>query len=318
MNLIDYILLLVIALAMWSGWRQGFIVATVGLAVWLGSLLAGYFFYTYVADVLEKYIPSLGVYTMPVAFLFTIFVARALFGFIADRLIRTTPNEVHAHGINKFLGLVPGFINGLIYAVIVSALLLTLPISDQLSMHTRDSKYGSQLAEKAEWIDQKLSPVFDKAINRTLNHVTVNPDTDKSVALHFTVTGAKVRGDLEAQMLVLINEERAKAGLRALTADPELSPVARAHSSDMLARGYFSHVTPEGKTPSDRIRTANVHFLVSGENLALAPTLTIAHKGLMNSPGHRANILNKSYGRVGIGILDVGRHGLMVTQNFRN
>ena len=51
---------------------------------------------------------------------------------------------------------------------------------------------------------------------------------------------------------------------------------------------------------------------------ALGQTLTICHNGLMNSPGHKANILDRSYGRVGIGILDGGMHGLMVTQNFRN
>ena len=86
----------------------------------------------------------------------------------------------------------------------------------------------------------------------------------------------------------------------------------------MFARGYFSHVNPEGKTPSDRIRADGVRFITAGENLALARTLPLAHTGLMNSEGHRANILSKRYGRVGIGIVDGGIHGLMVTQNFRN
>jgi uncharacterized protein YkwD len=86
----------------------------------------------------------------------------------------------------------------------------------------------------------------------------------------------------------------------------------------MLARGYFSHYTPEGKDPFERIREGGVSFRTAGENLAFAPTVKIAHTGLMNSPGHRANILRSSFGRVGIGILDGGRRGLMVTQNFRN
>jgi uncharacterized protein YkwD len=119
-------------------------------------------------------------------------------------------------------------------------------------------------------------------------------------------------------MLELINEERRKEGLNELEWDPEILRVARAHSADMFARGYFSHVSPEGKTPSDRIRAGKVRFLTAGENLALGPTLSICHTGLMNSPGHRANILHRAYGRVGIGILDGGRHGLMITQNFRN
>jgi uncharacterized protein YkwD len=94
--------------------------------------------------------------------------------------------------------------------------------------------------------------------------------------------------------------------------------VARAHSHDMFAKGYFSHISKEGTTPAERARKAGVRFITAGENLALAQTLRTAHDGLMNSPGHRANILRPSFGRVGIGVLDGGRHGLMITQNFRN
>jgi len=119
-------------------------------------------------------------------------------------------------------------------------------------------------------------------------------------------------------MLDLVNKERAAAGLHPLVADPELTEVARRHSADMFARGYFAHDTPEGLSPFDRMRAANVHFLTAGENLALAPTLSVAHNGLMNSPGHRENILRPQFGRVGIGILDGGMRGLMVSQEFRN
>jgi uncharacterized protein YkwD len=97
-----------------------------------------------------------------------------------------------------------------------------------------------------------------------------------------------------------------------------LTQVARAHSRDMFARGYFSHYTPEGRDLEDRLRTARIGYLTAGENLALAPTLSTAHSGLMHSPGHRANILRPQFGRLGIGILDGGVHGLMVTQAYRN
>jgi uncharacterized protein YkwD len=66
------------------------------------------------------------------------------------------------------------------------------------------------------------------------------------------------------------------------------------------------------------MRSANVKFLTAGENLALGRTLKICHEGLMNSPGHRANILNPSFGRLGIGIMDGGIYGLMISQEFRN
>jgi uncharacterized protein YkwD len=119
-------------------------------------------------------------------------------------------------------------------------------------------------------------------------------------------------------MLELINVERQAHGLQPLQADPEATDVARAHSRDMFARGYFSHLAPDGADPCARLRRAGVSFRAAGENLALARTLAMAHRGLMDSPGHRANILRPAFGRVGIGILDGGRHGLMVTQVFRN
>jgi uncharacterized protein YkwD len=77
-------------------------------------------------------------------------------------------------------------------------------------------------------------------------------------------------------------------------------------------------VSPEGKDLGNRLQQARVRYLSAGENLALAPTLHSAHTGLMRSPGHRANILRPQFGRLGIGILDAGSHGLMVTQAFRN
>lgn len=162
-------------------------------------------------------------------------------------------------------------------------------------------------------------PIFEEPIRQSLNRrTTIEPGSGESVELPFKVAEARPRPDLEAAMLELINRERAENNLPPLAADPEMTEVARRHSADMFARGYFSHDTPENKNPFDRMREANVKYRTAGENLALAPTLEIAHRGLMNSPGHRANILRGSFGRVGIGILDGGRRGLMISQEFRN
>jgi uncharacterized protein YkwD len=139
-----------------------------------------------------------------------------------------------------------------------------------------------------------------------------------SMPLGFTVQNPQPRPDLEARMLQWVNAERKAKGLGALRADPELTKVARAHSRDMLARGYFAHMTPEGKDPFERMRQAKVKYLTAGENLAFAPTLAQAQEALMNSSEHRANILRPAFGRVGIGIMEGGHRGEMVTQVFRN
>ncbi|MBC7798104.1 MAG: colicin V production protein, partial [Pyrinomonadaceae bacterium] len=181
------------------------------------------------------------------------------------------------------------------------------------------SQIANRLAVYTEELEARLMPIFDPAVRQTLNRrTTINPDSNETIELPFKVENTRPRPDLEAQMLELVNQERATAGLKPLAADPELTVTARKHSVDMFARGYFSHYTPEKKDPFDRMRADGVKFLNAGENLAIAPNLQISHTGLMNSPGHRANILRPQFGRVGIGIQDGGRRGLMVTQNFRN
>ena len=317
MNFIDIALILVVLLSVWGGIKKGFVMGSFELISWIGTLLIGFFAYKYVADLFERFWP-LGVWTLPVSFILTLVLARILLSLIINNILKVTPVETHYTSVNKAFGIFPGFVNGVIYAILIAGLLMAFPISDKLSEEARESKIASRLAIQVEWFDAKLSPIFDKAISQSMNKLTINPDSDKSVNLPYAVSAPKVRPDLEAEMLRLVNEERKKENLPVLKNDPELTIVARAHSKDMFTRGYFAHVTPDRKSPFDRMRAAGVRYSSAGENLALGQTLTICHNGLMNSPGHRANILDRSYGRIGIGILDGGMHGLMVTQNFRN
>lgn len=318
MNLVDIILLFIILLSVYSGYQKGFILGAVDLLLLALSLVFAFWAYQYVAAFFQRNVPSLGVWSLPLAFILAYVFMRILLGALARRFLTTLPRQAHTSVFNHSLGMIPGAINGAIYAAVVSALLLGMPMFDGLSAQARESELAGELTPHVEWAEEKLSPVFDEAINHTINKLTVAPESNKTVSLPFKVVSPEVREDLEAQMLEMVNEERRKEGLPPLEADPEMREVARAHSRDMFAKGYFSHVNPEGKTPAQRAREAGVRFRTAGENLALAQTLKIAHTGLMNSPGHRANILHRAYGRVGIGVLEGGRHGLMITQNFRN
>lgn len=206
----------------------------------------------------------------------------------------------------------------MITAALAAALLLAVPFSEALHERARESALVNRLAVYAQQLEAQLHPVFAEAVAETLNLLTVQPDSHERVSLPYKITNARPRPELEARMLELVNKERLANGLRPLAPDPELTVVARKHSGDMFSRGYFAHDTPEGRCPFDRMHNGGVSFRAAGENLALAPSLQVAHSGLMNSPGHRANILGKDFGRVGIGILDGGMRGLMVTQNFRN
>lgn len=316
MNWIDILLILVILLAAWNGYKRGFILGSLELVSWLGSLAAAFWLYQYLSGFLQMIVPSLGVWTMPLAFLITLIVVRIIFSVIVGAILRSTHREAHHTIANKALGIIPGAVNGFIYAIIISALLLVLPLSDGISASARDSRVATEFGNQVAWLDEKLSPVFDEAVRKSMTKMTI--ESNEMVKLNYTVSNPKTRPDLETKMIELVNEERTGQGLQTLVADTALTRVAREHSKDMFARGYFAHVSPEGTTPADRVRAAGIHFLITGENLALGPTLRICHTGLMNSPGHRANILHKSYGRIGIGIMDGGLRGLMITQEFKN
>ena len=318
MNWIDLLLIVLFLIAVWSGWHRGFIAGSLDLLTWAGSFIVGFLFYPYTARWLEKIFTSLGAWLLPVAFILTLLVARVLLGFISNRIMRLIPEGARHNIVNKLFGIIPGAINGWICAVVLSALFLSLPLKDSITQETRDSNLANRLGMQSEWANKKLAPVFDEAVRQTMNSLTVHPASHETIDLHFKYQNPQVRPYLEIQMLELVNKERAKEGLPALKADPELSRVARAHSRDMFARGYFAHENPDGKSPFDRMRAAHVTFRNAGENLALAQTLEIAHVNLMNSPGHRANIMNPAFGRLGIGVLDGGFYGLMISQEFRD
>ena len=318
-NLIDLLLLLVIAASVWGGWRRGFIIGILDLLRWVVSFVAALFLYRPVSLWLSAVTGWTEVWTQPMAFIFVMIVTGILIQILGNRLLKRVPRETHDRRVNKALGIVPGLANGLITAAILSAFLLSIPLADGISEGARESLIADRLAGYTDEIETALVPIFDPAVRQTLNRLTtIEPGSSQSVELPFKVERTRTREDLEAEMLDLVNRERAAEGLDPLVADPELAVVARAHSADMFARGYFSHYTPEQASPFDRMRAADVRFRTAGENLALAPTLQIAHRGLMNSPGHRANILRPEFGHLGIGILDGGRYGLMITQNFRN
>ncbi len=317
MNSIDILLILIVLLYIYFGWQKGFITGMLQLLMLAAGLLSAFAMYPYFASFLAKH-ASLGIWTVPLSFIIALVIARLILSLIVSHLLHTVPESAHENVANRVMGIVPGAINGLMWAIIVAALLLLVPFSDRLSALSSDSKLAGKMADKVDWLDGKLSPFFDEVAKTPFGKSKVDPGPEKSVSLPFKDPNPKVREDLEAKMLVLVNEERQKAGLKLLKADPEMLVVARGHSKDMFARGYFSHETPEGLSPFDRMKKAKVRFLVAGENLALGQTLNICHRGLMNSPGHRKNILNPAYGRVGIGILHGGIYGLMITQNFRN
>lgn len=118
----------------------------------------------------------------------------------------------------------------------------------------------------------------------------------------------------EEQVAVLVNEQRAANGLAPLTLNASLSNAARAKSQDMHDNNYFSHTSPTYGSPFDMLKAFGISYRSAGENIAMGySTPQAVMSAWMNSPGHRANILNASYTQIGVGYVADGNYW---TQEF--
>ncbi|NLC77053.1 MAG: sporulation protein [Clostridia bacterium] len=121
----------------------------------------------------------------------------------------------------------------------------------------------------------------------------------------------------EQQVVDLVNQERAKAGLKPLIHDPQLSQVARLKSQDMANKGYFSHTSPTYGSPFEMMKQYGISYRTAGENIAAGqrtPAQVVA--AWMGSSGHRANILNANFTHIGVGYVAGGSYGHYWTQMF--
>ncbi|MFI0714123.1 CAP domain-containing protein [Streptomyces inhibens] len=158
------------------------------------------------------------------------------------------------------------------------------------------------------------SPVEESGSRRTATPT----DAPSSAAPRRSATPSKTpdaQSSAEAQVLSLVNQERAQAGCSPVTADKELAGLAQQFSDDMARRGFFDHTDPDGNTPWDRARAQGITDL-GGENIARGQAnAQSVMDSWMNSPGHRANILNCEYKTLGVGA-HFGPGGPWWTQDF--
>jgi uncharacterized YkwD family protein/spore coat assembly protein SafA len=114
---------------------------------------------------------------------------------------------------------------------------------------------------------------------------------------------------IENKVAQLVNQERAKKGLQPLAINWQLARVARYKSADMAAKNYFSHTSPTYGSPFNMMENFGIRFSSAGENIAKGQTTPEqVMNAWMNSPGHRANILNSSYTIIGVGYVVDGNY----------
>ena len=142
--------------------------------------------------------------------------------------------------------------------------------------------------------------------------ITIEPTHDDDVVV--------TADEAEKRLLALMNRDRQAANLAPLLWDDRVAAVSRAHSEDMRKTKIVAHISPTTGSAADRVRAAGIKTAVVLENVARAYGVGEAHAGLMNSPGHRANVLAGAATHVGIGVIlgeeVAGRREMFLTQVF--
>ena len=133
----------------------------------------------------------------------------------------------------------------------------------------------------------------------------------------YTQGDADLREGFEAQLFDLTNAARVRHGLPYLDWEGEVAGTARTHSLDMAKQNYFSHENKQGQSPFDRMKEDGIAFRAAGENLAYGQSSSVfAHEGLMNSIGHRENILLNTYSHLGTGVAFNEKNQPYYTEKF--
>jgi uncharacterized YkwD family protein len=202
--------------------------------------------------------------------------------------------------------------------ILLSALSLSLPPPKvALGANTYEVAEGDTLTKIASEYDVSIDELLksNSAINDA-NQIRIGQIINLPES-SITAVNRKESQSVEQQVLSLVNEERAKSGLPSLKMDTAISNVAILKSEDMRDNNYFNHTSPSYGSPFDMMKSFGISYEYAGENIAAGqPSADAVMKSWMNSPGHKANILNKNYTHIGIGHVTGGKYAHYWTQQF--
>ncbi len=313
-NWVDYLILILLIIYAYEGYSVGFVSAFLDLVSLITSFIIGIKFYGFFAGILVERLNIPQGFSNAIGFflgaLITEIILRTLFRKLFSQY------EISIKGLNHILGILPGILSGIVLFSFLLTVAVALPVSSYIKQSTFTSTLGKVLIFSSQGVEKDINTIFGGAVNETLNFLTVEPKSSDIVSLNFKTDNTRVDVNAENYMFDLVNKARKNQGIQEIVFDVKLTEVGREHCKDMFMRGYFSHFTPEGLSPFDRMVDANIVYRTAGENLALSPNADLAMQGLMNSPGHKANILSSDFGRVGIGVIDGGIYGQMYCQEF--
>lgn len=313
MNTADIILITLIVFFAWLGFAIGFIRLSTVYIKWCGSMAASFFGAPLVSKNLQSVVQMQELWLYIMSFIALFLCTFLLLAVACSWWMFHLQKQTHQHWLNKSSGVLIGAFTGVVltafsYHIIIAS--YWNEGKDSLKISMLASTYHEYIGDKATlFVNNKLANAEGLQVAGAVT--SVEPES-------FQTTSFSPDAIKAIELLQLVNEERKLVGLHSLQIDDELSTAAAFHGADMFVRGYFAHNTPEGKDPFQRLDSLHIIYKVAGENLAYSFSVIRAHAALMRSPGHRANILNPRFSKIGISVLDGGNKGLMVVQEFKN
>ena len=191
----------------------------------------------------------------------------------------------------------------IISTILVSVILIVMTAVVSHAAITHTVQRGDTLWKLAVKYQVGLSEI--KSANPTIkNYDLIYPGQQLNIPTVSSSTAA-----YETEVVRLVNQRRVENGLKPLTQDWQLSRVARYKSQDMKDLGYFSHTSPTYGSPFQMMKSFGIAYRTAGENIAkgyASPEAVV--NAWMNSPGHRANILNSTYTHIGVGFVSSGNY----------
>lgn len=321
--MVDLLILVWLAGAGREGYKKGLYRSAMELTAFSGGLLLGLTYHNALSNITHGLLGlPIGIANL-LGFTLIFLLSIILFFIITEPLSHWLSPRIQTlyHYVwYRFLGAATETLKAALLTAVVLAVIVHFPVSSYIREAVKNSDLGGYLLSKAGAYENQLKKVFVSSAEEGIlfNTVSEARQNDPPRPGRPPNKYLKRLPGQERDMYRLLNKERAKHGLPLLAYDEELSDVAAKHSLDMYRSNYFDHISPDGDDLANRLNRGNISFTFAGENLALAGSLNTAHRGLMGSKGHRANILDPRFNKIGIGIIDAGPFQQMTTQNFTN
>lgn len=315
-NWVDLVILIIIFYFIIEGFRLGFFVSLADFASFFISLLVALSGFSYLSDFLRLNFAIAGPIANMVSFLIISVLSSSVLNYLFFHLVSSIPKEYRHSRLEDVLSIFPSIGEALIICAFILAIVVNLPINPYYKDIAAQSRIGGILLEKTSSFNNKINTIFGKAVEETLTRLVIRQESKEVVSLSVASRNLTEDPDSARAMFELLNKARSSHGAKTLVWDDKLALVATGYAFDMWNRSFFGHYSPEGESVANRLDKAQIVYRFAGENLAMAPTVTIAQTGLMNSEGHRENILDENFKKVGIGVVDNKVYGKIFVQVF--